>query len=123
MTIVAAVDAITDSVAKLHRNGMFRFDREIRDTTPCVEHIGGNNRPRRADVDAGSAGAAMRAGGVIGRQRQIGKELAEEKPRPRIPTQQIRVLPDPANAGLFRQRLLEYRRAIDERAVPERPDV
>ena len=73
--------------------------------------------PRRTHVDAGGAAPAMSAHRRIHRQREIGEHLTQEEPGPRVAVEQVRVLADPAEAGIARECLLEHRCAVGERAV------
>jgi len=63
----------------------------------------------------------VRARRLVERQRQIRVDFAEEEPRARIAREQQRVLADPAEAGVARQRFFEHRRRIGEHAMAERP--
>src|SRR5258708_2416655 len=123
LAIVAAVDAVADSFAKLDGNRFTQFDRQIRDTAPRVEFVGRDNRLRRTNLYTFDTGAAMIAGRRIDRQRQVDVKLAEKKPRTRIFVDQIGVLADPAEARIARERLLQHRRGVDEGAIAERADL
>ena len=57
--IVAAKDAIADERPKLARDRAVMLDREVGDAAPRIEPVGRRKGVRRADVEAGPAGAAM----------------------------------------------------------------
>src|SRR3954470_2779598 len=80
LAIVAAVDSIADERPQLLRYRALVLDREVGDAAPGVELIRTGNGPRRADVDAALARAAVLRCGGIDRQRQVGVDLAQEKP-------------------------------------------
>lgn len=61
----------------------------------------------------------MVTGCLVDRQRQVGVELAEKKPRALVLVDHICVLANPADTSFFRERFFEYRRAVDERAIAE----
>ena len=84
---------------------------------------GRHDRAGRADVDARRARAAVRRLRRRRRQRQVGVDLAQEKPRALVARQQQRVLAAPAEAGLRGQRHLEHRRAVGEHAIAEIADL
>jgi len=50
-------------------------------------------------------------------QRQVREDLAEKKPRAIVTVEQVGVLADPAEARVARERLLEHRSTVGERAV------
>ena len=68
------------------------------------------------------AGAAVRAGGFVDGQRQVGEDLADEEVRAGIARDEIGVLAYPPEAGVARQRLLEHGPGVDEHAITHRPD-
>ena len=101
----------------------FVFDGQVGDAAARIEPVRRDDRLGRADVDAAHAGAAMRAGRRVDRQRQVDVDLAEEEPRAAVLVDQAGVLADPAQPGVARQRALEHRRRVDEHAMAERPDL
>src|SRR5690606_5570964 len=66
------------------------------------------------------ARAAMRADRRVDRQRQVREDLPEEEIGARVAGDEIRVLTDPAEAGVACNRFLEHGRAVGEDAVAER---
>src|SRR5690606_20064950 len=100
-----------------------QLDRQIRDAAPRVELVRRDDRAGRADLETRGAGAAMRARRRIDRQRQIREDLAEEEIGARVAGDEIRVLTDPAETGVARERFLEHGRAVGEDTVAERTDV
>ncbi len=119
LTVVAAVDAVTDSTAKLLRNTAPQFDGQIRHATPRIEFIGGDDRAGRTDVDAGGAGATVLIDWFVCRQRNIRVNLAQKKPGTRFPVKQIGVFADPAKTCVTSKGFLENRGAIDENTMAE----
>ena len=59
----------------------------------------------------------------VDRQRQVGIELAEEKPGASGAAEQVRVLANPAESGIASERFFQHRRRVDERAIAERPNL
>ena len=57
------------------------LDGEIGDAAAGIEAIGRREGVGRADVEAGAAGAAMVGLGIVGGQRDLGEDGAEEEPR------------------------------------------
>src|SRR5262245_36026988 len=53
----------------------------------------------------------------VDRQRRVGEDLAEKKPRAGLGVEQVRVLADPAEAGVARECFLQNRAAVDEYAM------
>ena len=104
--------------AQLFGNRAAQLDRQIRDAAARVELVRRDDGLRGADVEARPARAAVLGDGRVGRQRQVRVELAEQEPRA-VAVEQIRVLADPAEAGVARERLLEHGRAVDEDAIAE----
>ena len=64
----------------------------------------------------------MRARGFVGRQRQVGEDLADEEVRTGGARDEIRVLAYPPEPGIARQRLLEHGTRVDEHAIAHGPD-
>jgi len=124
LAVVAAEDAVADQRPQVFRNVAVMLDRQIRDAASGIEAIRRNDGLRRADVDAGAARAAMGADRGLCRrcQRQVGVDLAEEKPRAGLAIQQQGVLADPAEPGVAGQRLFEHRRTVGEHAITMRRD-
>ena len=112
--VVAAVDAIAHRGAELPRYVPLVLDREIRDAAPGIELVRRRERVGRAHLQAGAAAAAMIGLRRIGRQREVGEDLAEEQPGAEAARYQVGVLALPADPGLLGQRLLQDRRRVDE---------
>src|SRR5450830_653642 len=81
LAIIAAIDTIADQAAQFQWNAALEFDCQVRNATPGVELVGRNDGRRRTDIDASTALTAMRTGGCIHRQGQIGEPLTEKKHR------------------------------------------
>lgn len=58
----------------------------------------------------------------VGRQRQVGIDLAQEEPGSGLPAEHDGVLADPAQAGLFGQRFFHDRRRVGKHPVSEWSD-
>ena len=80
-------------------------------------YVGRDDGLRRADVEAGLAGAAVAGFGRVHRQGQVGVDLAEEEPRAVLAVQQQRVLAAPAEPGFGGEFDFQHRRAVGEDAV------
>ena len=80
LAVVAAIDAVAHERPELFRDGAVVLYGEVGDATTAVHHIGGDDGPGRADVDAGHALAALLLlhRGIQG-QRQADEELPEEE--------------------------------------------
>src|SRR5262249_27083837 len=81
LAIVASVDPVADQGPDLDGDAPLELDREVRDAAPRVEPVGGDDRARRADVDALAAAAAVRAHGSVHRERQVRIDIPEEEHR------------------------------------------
>ena len=90
------------------------LDRQIGNAAPRIEPVGRRKGRRRADVEAGPAGAAMVGLRRVRRQLERGEDRAEEQPRAEVARDEIGVLALPAEAGRRGERLLHHRRGIDE---------
>src|SRR5690606_15359218 len=123
LAVITAVDPVADLAPELEGYGTFQLDGEIGNAASCIEFVGTDNRTRRAHIDTRAASSAMRLLRLVDRELDVGVELAQEKPGPGAPIEQVRVLADPPEARFFRDRLLQYRRAVDEDAIAERPDL
>src|SRR6202030_1492748 len=113
-TVVAAIDAVADRLAKLARNRPLVLVGEVGNAAPRVELVGCGERRRWADIETGLAGAAMIAFGVVARQLQGGEDRAEEQPRAELARDEVGMLALPADARGLRQRLFHHRCGIDE---------
>src|SRR5438046_1261933 len=122
LAVVTAVDAIADRLAQLNRNGAVVLDGEVGDAAPRVQPPGGDDRTGGAGGDARLAAAAVGAGALIHRQRQVRQDLAEKEPRAPLARDEVGVLADPAEPGIAGQRLLEHRRRVHAHPVAERSD-
>jgi len=122
LAVIAAVNAIAQQWPQLFGNCRAQFDRQVRNAAPRIDTIGADDRLSGADIDATRAGATMRRGRLIQRQRQVGVEFAEKKPRTGVAIEQIAVFADPAEARISRQRFFHDRRRVDKRAITEWPD-
>src|SRR5439155_17477965 len=112
LAVVAAVDAVADRGAELDRYRAAMRDRKVRDAAPRIELVGRDDRPRRADVDAGAAGAAVVADRRRLGQAQVDEDLAEEEHRAGVAIEGERVLAAPADAAARGELDLEHRRRI-----------
>src|SRR4051812_11418842 len=126
LAVVAAVDPVADQRPQLLRNGALVLDRQIGDAAAGVELVRGDDRLRRADVDAPLARAAVspRRRVIIYRygERQIGVNLAKEEPGAG-PVEEQRVLAAPADAGAHRKLDFHHGPRIGEHAVAEGADL
>ena len=77
------------------------LDREVADAAARIEPVGGREGARRADVEAAPAAAAMVALGRIGRQVEVGQDLAQEQPGAELAAHEVGVLALPAQARLL----------------------
>jgi len=59
LAVIATVDAISHSLAKLHRNGAIQFYGQVGNAAPCIQFERCDYRLRGAYIDAGSAAAAV----------------------------------------------------------------
>src|SRR5690606_30025611 len=89
LAVVAAEDAIADRLPQLHGDRTPELDRQIRNAAARVELVGRDDGAGRTDVDAGRAAAAMRRHGLVGGQRQIRQDLAEQEVRPGVAVEQV----------------------------------
>src|SRR3546814_9750576 len=64
----------------------------------------------------------MRAGRRVHWQRQVGKDLTEEKPGAVAAVDQATVFADPAEPGITRQCAFQHRRRVDKHAIAEAAD-
>lgn len=119
LAVVAAVNPVADGFAELLRNGAVEFDGQVGDTAAGVEQVGRDDGMGRADVEAGPAAAAVAARRPVDRQRQVGIQLAEEKPGTVPSIDQVGVFSDPAESRLFGDRFFQHRGAVDEDAIAE----
>src|SRR5690606_22154205 len=119
LAVVAAEDAVADRRAQLLRDPAVVLDGQVGDATPRIQPVGRGDRPGRTGGDAAAAGAAMRAGRRIHRQRQVQVNLAEEEPGAAVLVDQAGVLADPAQPGVAPQCALQHRRRVHEHAVAE----
>src|SRR5262249_20104623 len=83
-TIIAAEDAVADRGTQLTRNRPLVLDREVGDATARIEAIRRGERRRRADVETGTAGAAVIDFRRVRRQIERGEDRAEKQPRPEL---------------------------------------
>src|SRR3546814_3664849 len=72
LAVVATEDAIADQWTQGFIDAAVVFDGEVADAAPGIDTIRCDDGAGRADVDAARAGAAMRAGRRVHRQRQVG---------------------------------------------------
>src|SRR5450830_875398 len=59
LTVVAAIDAVADQAAQLHRDAALEFNGEVGDATACIEFVGRDDGLRRTNVNAAAALPAM----------------------------------------------------------------
>ena len=123
LAVVAAVDPVADQRPQRLGDRAVQLDGQVRDAAARVELVRRDDRAGRTRVEAGGAGAAVRADGRRRRQRQVGVELAQEELGAAVARQQQRVLAPPAEPGLRRQRDLEDRRAVGEDPMAEVADL
>src|SRR5205823_2084498 len=93
---VAPEDAIAEQRRERGIDGPVVLDRQVRDAAARVEDARLGESRRRAGVQAKAAASAEIGGGLVGRNVEIGEDLAEEMPRARLRIDQTRVAPDPA---------------------------
>src|SRR3569832_1522822 len=122
LAIVTPVDTIAHHRTKLERDAAVQFYCEIGDAAARIQSIGTDDGARGAHIDARAATAAVIGRRLIHGQGQIGIYLAEKKPRARTAVDEIGVFAYPAQARLFRERLLEHGRAVGEDAIAEFTD-
>src|SRR5256885_16422911 len=96
LAVVTAVDAMADRLAQLNRNGAVVLDGEVGDAASRIQPPGGDDRTGGAGRDARLAAAAVGAGALIHRQRQVRQDLAEKEPRAALACDEVGVLADPA---------------------------
>lgn len=117
LAIIAAENPVAHGLAEFQRNGAARLDGEITDTAPRVELIGCDDGARRANINTGTATAAVRAHRRIHRQGEVGEQLAEKKEGAGLTVDDQGVFADPAEAGLLRHGFFQYRCGVDKSAV------
>ena len=88
-TIVAAIDAVADALAKFVRDRALVLDRQVRNAAPRIELVGRGERRGRADLLAGIAGAAM----IAGRRRRAAGRM-RKRSRRETAMSRIRARPD-----------------------------
>src|SRR5690606_9940065 len=71
--VVAAIDAVAHGAAEFARDRPGVFDGEVGDAAARIELVGGGEGVRRADVEAGAAGAAGVFTDWIGREVGVGE--------------------------------------------------
>ena len=123
LAIVAAVDAVADQGAQLHRNWPAVLDGEIGDTAPGVQLIGRNDGLGGANIDAAGATAAVRRAGLRGGQRKIHEDFTQEEHAARFSREDQGVFAAPADAAARRQLCLQNGRGIREHAMAKRADL
>ena len=122
LAVVASEDPVADRGSQRLGNRAVVLDREVGNAAARIELVGRRDRAGRAGGQAGAAAAAaVRRARVYG-ERQVGEQFAEHEERAGALVDEVRVLADPAKAGIARERLLHDGRRIDERAVAERAD-
>src|SRR5690606_7963567 len=99
LAVVAAVDPVADRRAQRFGNRTLVLDGEVRDAAPRVQPVGRDDRAGGAGVDAAGAAPAVLADRLVGRQREIGVERADEEGRAAAGVEQQRVLAAPPQAG------------------------
>src|SRR3546814_10900507 len=100
LAVVATEDAIADQWTQGFIDAAVVFDGEVADAAPGIDTIRCDDGAGWTDVDAARAGAAMRAGRRVHWQRQVGKDLTEEKPGAVAAVDQATVFADPAEPGI-----------------------
>ncbi|EGE58995.1 hypothetical protein RHECNPAF_2530074 [Rhizobium etli CNPAF512] len=90
------------------------LDGKIGDAAPRIDLIGCRKGGRRADVEAGAAGAAMIGLFSVDGEIRGGEHAAEKQPGTMRAADEIGVFALPAEAGGRRQGLFHDRRGIDE---------
>ena len=116
---VAAEQPGADRRSQCFRYGTAVFDGEVGDAAPRVELVGGDDRPRRAHVDAIGAAAPAALGGRPGRllDRQRGQQLSDEEPASPGAIDRQRVLAAKAHPG--RRRVVGFQQGGGVRAGAE----
>ena len=123
LAVVAAEHPIADQRPEFFGNRAFEFDGQVGDAAAGIQHIGPHEGIGRADVQASGAAAAVLGGvGRVFRQGQVDEQLAEKEVAAGFAVQYQGVLANPAQAGLFGDRFLEHRSAVDESAIAEGAD-
>src|SRR5215204_2638165 len=118
LAIVAAEDAVADSRPQVFRDRPLELDRQVGDAAARVELVRRDDGLRGAHVEASSTRPTALSDGDVWLERQIRIQLANQKPRA-VAIEQVRMLADPAEAGVARERFLEHGCAVDEYAVAE----
>src|SRR3970282_1121447 len=72
------------------------LDREVRNAAPRIEDIRRSERPCRAGVETGAAGAAAVGERLVEVERGRGQQHADQEPRAQVRVEQHGVLADPA---------------------------
>ena len=122
LAVVAAVNSVADERPEFDRDRTLQFDGEITDATSCIELKRRGDRAGRAGRHAGLAAAAVCTHWGVDRQRQIGVDLAQKKPRARIAGDKVGVLADPAESRIAGQGFLEHGSRVDVHAIAEFSD-
>jgi hypothetical protein len=81
LTVVAAIDAVTEQGAQFERDRAMMLDREVADAAAGIEPIRGEDGAGRTDLETGLAGAAMAPLRTGGFELQARVDFAHEKER------------------------------------------
>ena len=120
LAVVAAVDAVADQRPQLERNRPGMLDGEVGDAATRIQPVRRDDGPRRADVDAGGATAAMRRDRLARLQGQVDINFAEKEHRPGFAVKQQCVLAAPALPASSGQFCLQHWSRVGEHAMTER---
>jgi len=120
LAVVTAVDAVAHERAQVGVDRAGLFNGQVADAAPRVQPVRRHDGLRGAHRHAGRATAAMGAGGLAQRQRQVDEDLAQEEHGTGLARQRQRVLATPGQAGARGQFHLQDRGRVGEHAVAPR---
>ena len=123
LTVITAVDAVADQWSQVFGDGTAQLDGQVGNAQACIEPVGRHDGAGRAGIDAGMTVTAVSLCRGIGRQCQVGVQLAEKKPGSGLLVDQVGVFADPAEPGLLCQCLFQYRCTVGKGAIAELADV
>ena len=118
--LVNKVASVMSSTATQHGGAEFArdmalmLDREIGDAAPGIQLIRRGKGVGRADIEAGTAGAAMVGFRIIGLEHRIGEDGPQEEPIAKLAAEKVGMLALPAKPGARGQRLFHQRRGVDK---------
>ena len=118
---VAAEDVTAHPLARLLGDRTLHLDGQVADAPRRVEQVRRRQRTGRAGVQAGGAAPARVRPRRVGRELEVGDDLAQEEPGPVLGVEEARVLAPRAEAGRGRVRLLRDGPGVDVRPRLEGP--